>query len=164
MNDFEYMQEILSRYASMYSAPISLEFGRFRPEPPKATPPTPTQAVLDELHRLNKEGADLSPVSETVKRIQNENKDRVLQALRGMTDMALIEGTKSRRFVLAYFEGKESHVIEGIEYPNTSGEDDEDRVSLEETESLYRCYDSMPKLREHLEAKGIVYHIAYFDK
>jgi hypothetical protein len=131
------------------------------------TPESLAAAVRELAGKDN--NADLSKVTKAVDRANEERKERIVTALRGAADLAVLGGAKGKRFVIVYWHNNEAKTAQGTEYPIEKRDEDGDPVNInvlvnDEQHPFYGRYRSMPKLREALDGLNLAYHIAYFDK
>jgi len=129
---------------------------------------TPANALADLVRQMGKEGADLSGVKNAFDALEAEKKQKIEKALDGLVEMATIEKPKTRRFVLVYFSGDKSHVVDGIAYEGAedhdADEEDDYKVHIQMDDGpICDEYISMTALRRDLANDGIPFRIRYID-
>lgn len=125
--------------------------------------------LTSDLRHLVEKGEDISAISKEVDAIKVSRKHRIVNGLKGLADLAIMEKPEGHRFVLAYFKDNEARTLEGVDYAKDTyisedDEDDEYRVYVQPGDApVSGEYYTMKRLKECLDEREIPYHIAYFD-
>lgn len=126
--------------------------------------------MASDLHRIAERcNGDINVISKEVDAIKAARKNRIVNGLKGLADLAIIEKPEGSRFVLAYFKDNEAGALEGVDYAkdkyiSEDDEDDEYRVYVQPGDApVSGEYYTMKRLKECLDEREIPYHIAYFD-
>lgn len=156
----------IAEEAMRYYAILPSDLGLPKQKQGESMSSSKTQQALNAVREL--ENAELSTISTEIDAIQRRNKDRIIDGLGGVADLAVMSKPKLRRFVIAYYINGEAKSAEGVEFGDTSFicDDkvcDEARVWVSDNDYPVKgMHYTMGRLRKRLEESGVPFVIKYF--
>jgi len=156
-------------YITLGYDPDTIQISYEPMKPNKEQPMSETAAVVNDLRRLADKGEDINAISKEVDRLKTAQKHRIVNGLKGLADLAILEKPMGSRFVVAYWKDNEAGSLEGIDYAKDKSfpaddEEDESRVYVQPGDfPVSGEYYTMKHFKALLDNREIPYHIAYFD-
>lgn len=175
--EIERIRRAEAERAAMYYRPMSFDFKIDLPKAeapkPATTPEKPTpQSIADDIRRLAQSDAkaDLSAIPGVIESEEAKRKQRIVNDLQSVANLAKRKEVKAKRFVLVCWRHDEAETYEGIDfahgqYIDKDDESDEYRVFVvgETGELPTGQHYTLDTLKKKLDGAKIPHVISYRD-